>query len=128
MATHPPETIPSRSAAAGTGAPAADALTDAFGALHEQAVALARMAHIGAEPAAPRARIDALIARAAPWQRLLVARSVADNAAMLDAGLAALATLARRGQDTAAPALALWREYHAARAAMLSVLGPAEAA
>ena len=58
----------------------------------------------------------------APWQRKLVAQTVSDCAAMLDTGPAALGTLARRGQDPAAPALALWREFHAARAAMVSVL------
>jgi len=63
-----------------------------------------------------------VIARAAPWQRALVAQTVADSAAMLAAGLAALGTLTRRGQDTAAPALVLWREFHAARAAMVAVL------
>ena len=69
-----------------------------------------------------RGELGAVIARAAPWQRALVSQTVADCAAMLDSGLAALGTLARRGQDPAAPALVLWREFHAARAAMVSVL------
>jgi hypothetical protein len=44
---------------------------------------------------------------------------------MLDSGLSALGTLIRRGQDPAAPALVLWREFHAARTAMVSVLNGA---
>jgi hypothetical protein len=38
-----------------------------------------------------------------------------------------LATLTARGQDTSAPALALWREFHAARASVLAALQPAAA-
>ena len=55
-----------------------------------------------------------------------MAQTVADCTAMLDSGLAALGTLTRRGQDTAAPALVLWREFHAARAAMIAVLEAAD--
>jgi hypothetical protein len=125
MATLPPETIlptpaplpGGRNDAAGT-----EALTDALVALHGQAAALAMLARLAPEPAEIGADLGTVIAEAAPWQRKLVAQTVSDCAAMLDTGLAALGTLARRGQDPAAPALALWREFHAARAAMVSVL------
>lgn len=124
MATLPPETIPPAKAAprAVDGDGSAEMLADALVALHGQAAALAMLARIASEPVEIGGELGAMIARATPWQRKLVAQNVADCAAMLDTGLAALGTLARRGQDTAPPALVLWREFHAARAAMIAVL------
>ena len=122
MATLPPETIlpPRDGRAASESSP--EALAESMVALHGQAAALAMLARLAPEPVEIGGELGAVIARAAPWQRALVARTVADCAAMLDSGLAALGTLARRGQDTAAPALVLWREFHAARATMIAVL------
>ncbi|WDA42425.1 hypothetical protein [Erythrobacter sp. BLCC-B19] len=120
MATLPPETILPPAAQAADAAP--EVLAEALIALHGQAAALAMLARIAPEPVEIGGELGTVIARAAPWQRALVAQNVADCAAMLDTGLGALGTLARRGQDTAAPALVLWREFHAARAAMVSVL------
>lgn len=120
MATFPPETILPPAAQAADAAP--EVLAEALIALHGQAAALAMLARIAPEPVEIGGELGTVIARAAPWQRALVAQNVADCAAMLDTGLGALGTLARRGQDTAAPALVLWREFHAARAAMVSVL------
>ena len=99
---------------------------EALIASHCQAARLALLARLAPEPVEFRGEIGAVIARSRPWQRALVAQAVADCAAMLETGLAALATLSRRGQDTAAPALVLWREFHAARAGMLAVLDPAQ--
>jgi hypothetical protein len=133
MATLPPETILSPIQAAGSavapGGTGADAaiLAD-WARLHQQAERIALLARIGAEPAQRSDAFAALIAPAKPWQRMLVTHAIDDAAAMLDSGLAALATLSARGQDTAAPALALWREFHAARAGMLAVLEAAEPA
>ena len=45
---------------------------------------------------------------------------------MLQPGLFALRAIAARGQDTTAPALALWREFHALRSALLALAPPAE--
>jgi hypothetical protein len=124
MATLPPETI----LPAPSGAPAPEVLAEAIIALHGQAAALAMMARLAPEPVEIGGEFGAIIARAKPWQRALVAQTAADCAAMLDSGLMALGTLTRRGQDTAAPALVLWREFHAARAAMVSVLEASEPA
>ncbi|WP_066528706.1 hypothetical protein [Erythrobacter sp. CCH5-A1] len=119
MATLPPEPIlPEASAPV----PAPEVLAEALVALHGQAAALALLARLAPEPVEIGGELGTIITRAAPWQRALVARTVADCAAMLDTGLAALGTLTRRGQDTSAPALVLWREFHAARTAMVSVL------
>lgn len=122
MATLPPDTIPSQAATLPAERAAPEVLAEALVALHGQAAGLALLARLAPEPVEIGGELGAVIARAAPWQRALVAQTIADCAAMLDSGLAALGTLARRGQDPAAPALVLWREFHAARAAMVSVL------
>jgi hypothetical protein len=128
MATLPPETILPAMAPLPAGvadnadAASPEALAEALVALHGQAAALALLARIAPEPVEIGGELGAVIVRAQPWQRVLVARSVDDCAAMLESGLAALGTLTRRGQDTSAPALVLWREFHAARAAMVGVL------
>jgi hypothetical protein len=121
MATLPPQTILPDPAVPAHIAP--EALAEALVALHGKAAALALLARLAPEPVEIGGEIGAVIARAQPWQRALVAQTVSDCAAMLDSGLAALGTLTRRGQDTSAPALVLWREFHAARASMVSVLG-----
>ncbi len=127
MATLPPEPILSPlSDAAHAASP--EALAEALVALHGKAAALALLARLAPEPVEIGGELGAVIARARPWQRALVAQTVDDCAAMLDSGLAALGTLARRGQDASTPALVLWREFHAARASMVSVLAAPEQA
>lgn len=42
---------------------------------------------------------------------------------MLQPGLAALRAMAARRQDTTAPAIALWREFHAYRNTLLALVG-----
>lgn len=120
MATLPPAPILSSGPALDPAAP--EVLAEALVALHGKAAALGLLARLAPEPVEIGGELGAVIARAAPWQRALVAQTVSDCAAMLESGLAALGTLTRRGQDTSAPALVLWREFHAARAAMVNVL------
>ena len=61
--------------------------------------------------------------------RLLLAReTIGDIDAMLQPGLAALRAIAARGQDTTAPAIALWREFHASRNALLALVGSTQTA
>jgi len=120
MATLPPAPILSSGPALDPAAP--EVLAEALVALHGKAAALALLARLAPEPVEIGGELGTVIARAAPWQRTLVAQTVSDCAAMLESGLAALSTLTRRGQDTSAPALVLWREFHAARAAMVNVL------
>jgi phage-related tail protein len=122
MASLPPETILSADAVTHPGGAAPTALEAAWIDLHRQAGDLARLAQIAAEPAKISAAPCGLIAKARPWQTNLFEQGIEDVAAMLGSGMAALATLSARGQDTAAPALALWREFHAARGALLAVL------
>ena len=120
MATLPPAPILSSGPALDPAAP--EVLAEALVALHGKAAALGLLARLAPEPVEIGGELGAVIARAAPWQRALVAQTVNDCGAMLESGLAALGTLTRRGQDTSAPALVLWREFHAARAAMVNVL------
>jgi len=125
MATLPPAPILPEAAAlpAGLAADAApEVLAEALVALHGKAATIALLARLAPERTEIGGGLGAVIARAQPWQRALVARTIGDCNAMLDTGIAALATLQRRGQDAAAPALVLWREFHAARASMIAVL------
>ncbi|HSJ78370.1 MAG TPA: hypothetical protein VK913_06495 [Erythrobacter sp.] len=128
MATLPPETILSPGSGERRGSAAPDPLVAAWTALHGQAAQLALLARIAPGPQADETAIAAALDEAKPWQQALVAQGIGDVAAMLDAGLKALGTLSRRGQDTAAPALTLWREFHAAHTALLGVLGASAAA
>ena len=122
MATLPPEPILPRGPVALAPDAAPEVLAEALVALHGQAAALALLARLAPERIEFGGELGLVITRATPWQRALVAQTIADCAAMLESGLAALGMLIRRGQDTSAPALVLWREFHAARAAMVSVL------
>ena len=126
MASLPPEPILSPAETAPASPPAPAALVAQWDALQAESVRLGTLAKIAPEKDPPA--FAALAERARPWQRALAAQGLDDIAAMLASGLIALATLDARGQDTAAPALALWREFHAARASVLAALHtPADA-
>jgi hypothetical protein len=124
MATLPPAPILPAAPVRPAEDAAPEVLAEALVVLHGKAAAIALLARIAPEPVEIGGELGAVIARAAPWQRALVARTISDCAAMLETGLTALITLQRRGQDSAAPALVLWREFHAARAGMVAVLEP----
>lgn len=114
-----------RETAQGARAPI-DSLARRWEALGVKAEQLARLAGLGADHAMPATLPDA-IGQANEWQRDLVWRGVEDIEAMLQPGLAALRILGDRGQDPSAPALALWRELHGARSAILRLLVAEEA-
>jgi hypothetical protein len=122
MATLPPETILARDKAASAGGTSPEALARAWARLQGQAGQLALLARLAAETEHQATAIEPLLDGAEPWQRTLAEQTMTDIEAMLDSGLTALATLSRRGQDTSAPALVLWREFHAARTGLLAVL------
>ncbi len=100
------------------------ALVEQWRSLHAQAARLGALAQIA--PEAGNAPFARLIAESRDWQRVLVAQGLADIDAMLVPGLSALATLTARGQDATTPALALWREFHAARGSVLAALGQSQ--
>ncbi len=122
MATVPPEPILPHRLAGAEADTSPEAVAEALAALHGKAAQLAMLARLAPEPVEIGGELGAVIARAQPWQRALVAQTIGDCSAMLESGLAALGTLSRRGQDASAPALVLWREFHVARASMVSVL------
>jgi hypothetical protein len=120
MASLPPKPILPIADPRPVGVPAPAALVAHWDALHTSAATLGKLARIAPETAT--APFDRLVETALPWQRTLAAQGLDDIAAMLAHGLTALGTLTARGQETAAPALALWREFHAARAGVLAAL------
>ncbi|MFN4037898.1 MAG: hypothetical protein ACK4IB_01055 [Erythrobacter sp.] len=82
--------------------------------------ALAELAEANACIAAPD--FIAALEQANDWQRELAWQGVEDIAAMLDAGMSALAVLESRGIAPRIPALTLWQEVDAAQRSLLAML------
>ncbi len=107
------------------GQAAASSTSMKWAALHDAAAAVAALAGLEPERNPPTIRnFPAVIKDAAGWRRELAEKGIDDLAAIMEPGIAALLSVNARGADATAPALALWREFHAARAALL-VLAPA---
>ncbi len=84
---------------------------------------LAAMAGLGAGKAcAATAKLLPLLEGADAWQREVGSEAIADIAAMLTSGMAALDVLQRRGIDARIPAFALWREVDAAQRSLIAML------
>ena len=99
-----------------------------WAALADAATVVAALA--GLEPERTTAEVrnfPALIREAEPWRRERAENSVADLAAIMEPGIAALVAVNARGADPQPAALALWREFVAARAAILALLPPSGA-
>lgn len=95
--------------------------------LHSQAAQLAKLAHLAPEGRADLASIPVLLGEGHEWQRELAWQALEDIDAMMQPGMVALRTMTSRGQDANAPALALWREFHAARESVVGLVrDPAE--
>ena len=122
MASLPPAPILPRDIAGHPDSEVAQGLEQAWSQLLCEMRKLAEMADLAPEAELAEPEITALVEAARGWQRKLAAKGLEDIGAMLASGLAALAILSARGQDAAAPALALWREVHAARTAVLASL------
>ena len=113
-------------------APAADfelhrppALSARWAALRDAGAAVGALAGLADER--PDARVEnfpAAIGDAADPRYQLAERALSDLAAVMQPGLKALLSVHARGQDPTAAALTLWREYHAARAAVLALAPP----
>ena len=103
--------------------PEADALVLQWDAVHEAASAVGHLAQLGREQLAED--VLTLPLRAAElggWHYEAVARGIDDLSAVMQPGLRALLSLTAQGKDTTAAALTLWREFHTARAAILSLV------
>jgi hypothetical protein len=90
-----------------------------WAALHEADEVLSALA--GIEPG-PSPDFCALLCNAPEWRRDLAEQAAADIAAALQPGLCGLSALAMRGESPRSAAQALWREFAAARAAVLSLV------
>lgn len=102
--------------------------------VHQQASLVAAMADLADEPQSASTNTNgnaALFAQglagAEEAIRTLAQSGLEDMECLLDHGIRALKEVEARGQDTHAPALALWREFYHAREAVLQMVQPATA-
>ena len=105
---------------------AASATSMKWSALHDAAGVVAHLAGLQDErPGSDIRNFPAVIRDCDPWRREAAEKGIDDLAAIMEPGIAALLEVNARGAETQAPALALWREFHAARAALLALAPPA---
>lgn len=108
------------------GQAAASATSLKWTALHDAAAVVAQLAGLEEERPSPEIRnFPAVIRDATAWRKETAERGIDDLTAMMEPGIAALLAVNARGADSEAPALALWNEFHAARAAILALAPPA---
>ena len=96
--------------------------------LHRRGVKIAQMASLSREPFVGKlAEFPMAIRKQLPARVDIAVNAISDLLAITEPGISALSAIEARGQDTTAPALALWREYHAAREALIDLAfdGPA---
>lgn len=102
-----------------------DAAARKWAALHEAAFVVATLAGITHPVATPAvSAFPAALGEAPGWRRELAAQAVDDLVAIMEPGLAALIAVHTGGGDAAAPALALWQEFAAARDALVAMIAP----
>ena len=110
------------------GQAAATASSRKWAALQDAANVVATLAGLDPERPEPEVRnFPALMRDAARWRRDLADQAIDDMSAMMQPGIAALLGVNARGADPRPAALALWREFGAARAAVLALLPPSGA-
>ena len=118
--------VPPSTTAAGTPAFAqsgTSAMSERWTALADAGNVVATLAGLEAEGTSAQMRnFPALIRDAEPWRREHAENSIADLAAVMEPGIAALLALHARGADSRPAALTLWREFVSARGAIMSVL------
>ena len=97
-------------------------------ALHDASGVVAMLAGLGEErPTSAIRNFPARLRDVSSDRRALAVNGIEDLAAFMEPGLAALQAVMARGADTRPAALALWREFQSARAALLE-LAPADTA
>ena len=108
------------------GQASASAMSMKWSALHDAAGVVAMLAGIAAEPMRADVRnFPAVMRDAGGWRRSMAEQGIEDLTAIMEPGMAALLAVHARGVSPAAAALALWQEFHAARAALLALTPPA---
>jgi len=101
------------------------AMSMKWSALHDAAGLVATLAGSIPEPMGAQLRnFPAAIRDAGGWRRELAEQGVEDLSAVMEPGLSALLAVNARGADPTAPAMALWREFVAARDALLALAPP----
>jgi hypothetical protein len=110
------------------GQSAASGSSRKWAALQDAARVIAALAGIEPERPTPEIRnFPALMREAEPWRRELAERGIEDMTAVLEPGITALLGVNARGASPRPAALALWREFIDARAAVLALLPPSGA-
>ena len=92
-----------------------------WAALHDAARAVAALAGRAAADVAP-SDFSTLFAAAHGWRKALAETAVDDLAAVMEPGIAALLAVHARGVSAGAAAQALWREFVAARTAIIALV------
>ena len=107
------------------GQSSANAMSIRWSALHDAGAVVASLAGVTLAPMAGEMRaFPAIIRDTGGWRCNLADQGIADLAAVMEPGLAALLSIHARGADTAPAALALWQEYQTAQAALLALAPP----
>jgi hypothetical protein len=102
---------------------AGNATSMRWAALGDAGAVVATLAGLAPEPVDRQVRhFPVLIREAAPWRRTLAENAVADLAAVMEPGMAALLAINARGADTRPAARALWQEYARARTAIVALV------
>ena len=111
------------------GQASASAMSMKWSALHDAVGVVGMLAGLAAEPTRPEIRnFPAVMRDTGGWRRELAELGIDDLSAVMEPGLAALLAVHARGANPAVPALALWQEFHAARAVLLALVPPQAAA
>jgi hypothetical protein len=106
-------------------APASSATSMRWSALSDAGNVVAALAGVEPETATRALRNFPVLIRECPaWRRQLADNIVADLAALMEPGIAALLAVNARGADPRPAARALWHEFAQARAAVLALLPP----
>lgn len=111
------------------GQASASAMSMKWSALHDAISVVGSLAGLAAEPMRPEVRnFPAVMRDAGGWRRERAEQGIDDLSSVMEPGIAALLAIHARGANPAPAALALWQEFHAARAALLALTPPPEAA
>ncbi|HCF25248.1 MAG TPA: hypothetical protein DER67_06955 [Novosphingobium sp.] len=99
-----------------------------WSALHDAISVVGSLAGLATEAMRPEVRnFPAVMRDAGGWRRERAEQGIDDLSAVMEPGIAALLAIHARGANPAPAALALWQEFHAARAALLALTPPPEA-
>ncbi len=109
------------------GQASASAMSMKWSALHDAVAVVGSLTGMAPEVMRPEVRnFPAMMRDIGGWRRDLAEQGIDDLSAVMEPGLAALLAIHARGVNPAPAALALWQEFHAARAALLALTPPPE--